>query len=361
MTPGLARPASYQNQRGPKVDGRRTELGPGQCHFLPGQLAAAPDPSSIIKSDNDQRVTIWNRVEQRKLSGNSAPFRRNLKEYLALHPDWEIYNGQYKGPLKKRKAREEDEEPLHETEEKVDERISTDSKRLILAVEAGGPNTPKFNSTPFLEQRITIWNSEEMRKLSGNSAPLRKNLVAYLNKHPGWEVYIHQDAEGLKREKLERKHRCKVGVNDEQARVPIWNHKEQRKLTGSAAPLRKNLEAYLAIHQDWEVWSGQGVKTMHVTKKYPTPCRLKIRKTEASAQEREDAGFTSVTPQTIEMKEETSYDSSADSEQEGDEAADDEHEDSDPRDQQDQEASAALTSLCSAARERARHGAWPGL
>ena len=34
----------------------------------------------------EKRVTIWNWREKRKLSGNAAPFRRNLAEYLRKHP-----------------------------------------------------------------------------------------------------------------------------------------------------------------------------------------------------------------------------------------------------------------------------------
>merc|ERR1712072_279352 len=44
----------------------------------------------------EKRVTIWNWREQRKLSGNSAPFKKNLQEYLRKHPDWEEYIGQDK-------------------------------------------------------------------------------------------------------------------------------------------------------------------------------------------------------------------------------------------------------------------------
>merc|ERR1711907_622290 len=44
----------------------------------------------------EKRVTIWNKRDKRKLSGNSAPFRKNLAEYCRKHPDWEEYCGQDK-------------------------------------------------------------------------------------------------------------------------------------------------------------------------------------------------------------------------------------------------------------------------
>merc|ERR1719198_1895712 len=51
---------------------------------------------SVLEHENnaEKRVTIWNWREKRKLSGNSAPFRKNLHEYLRKHPDWEEYWGQ---------------------------------------------------------------------------------------------------------------------------------------------------------------------------------------------------------------------------------------------------------------------------
>merc|ERR1719409_1021854 len=58
---------------------------------------ATPAPVHIEDDeDAEKRVTIWNWREQRKLSGNSAPFKKNLQEYLRKHPDWEEYRGQDK-------------------------------------------------------------------------------------------------------------------------------------------------------------------------------------------------------------------------------------------------------------------------
>jgi hypothetical protein len=42
-------------------------------------------------------------------------------------------------------------------------------------------------------RRVTIWNSEERRKISGTSAPLRRNLSSYLSRNPDCEEYVAQD------------------------------------------------------------------------------------------------------------------------------------------------------------------------
>eukprot|EP00475_Leptophrys_vorax_P028747 TRINITY_DN41802_c0_g1_i2.p1 TRINITY_DN41802_c0_g1~~TRINITY_DN41802_c0_g1_i2.p1 ORF type:complete len:390 (-),score=30.75 TRINITY_DN41802_c0_g1_i2:241-1410(-) len=38
------------------------------------------------------------------------------------------------------------------------------------------------------EERVTVWNPKEGRKLSGQAAPMLKNLVGWLASHPGWEA-----------------------------------------------------------------------------------------------------------------------------------------------------------------------------
>merc|ERR1719478_1518442 len=61
--------------------------------------AKREDYDSENDPDAEKRVTIWNWREQRKLSGNSAPFKKNLRDYIRKHPDWEEYVGQDKDEI----------------------------------------------------------------------------------------------------------------------------------------------------------------------------------------------------------------------------------------------------------------------
>lgn len=60
-------------------------------------------------------------------------------------------------------------------------------------------------SDPDAEKRVTIWNWREQRKLSGNSAPFKKNLKDYIRKHPDWEEYVGQDKDAITGKKLSPK------------------------------------------------------------------------------------------------------------------------------------------------------------
>jgi len=95
---------------------------------------------------------------------------------------------------------------------------------------------------------VTIWNRAELRKIAGNAAPLRRNLRKYLSRHPECEVFDGQD------ERLDPEVRASMVDNEH---VPIWHRIERRKVTGNAAPLRKNLAKYLAKHPECEVYNGQ--------------------------------------------------------------------------------------------------------
>ncbi len=90
-----------------------------------------------------EHVTVWHRLEKRKIAGNAAPIRRNLKAYFKNNPHCEVYVDQDK--------------------------------------------------TEGRSKRIPIWHRLELRKITGNAAPLKRNLEAYLRKHPHSEVYNGQD------------------------------------------------------------------------------------------------------------------------------------------------------------------------
>ncbi|GAB0498828.1 hypothetical protein MMPV_010181 [Pyropia vietnamensis] len=105
-------------------------------------------------------------------------------------------------------------------------------------------------------RHVTVWHKVEGRKIAGNAAPLRRNLYRYLERHPECEVYLEQDklldanggVDPLTGESLTTFH---------EEHVPIWHTLEARKVTGNAAPLKKNLAAYLAKHKHCEVYDGQ--------------------------------------------------------------------------------------------------------
>uniref|UniRef100_A0A7S0G0Q7 BRK domain-containing protein n=1 Tax=Rhodosorus marinus TaxID=101924 RepID=A0A7S0G0Q7_9RHOD len=96
-----------------------------------------------------EHVTIWNRIEFRKIAGNAAPLRRNLDKYLSKHPECEVYRGQ----------------------EKILEQSGVTKQN----------------------EHVPIWHKLDRRKVTGNAAPLRKNVELYLSKHPNCEVYTGQD------------------------------------------------------------------------------------------------------------------------------------------------------------------------
>lgn len=111
-------------------------------------------------------------------------------------------------------------------------------------------------------KHVTIWNRHECRKIAGNAAPLRRNLDKYLAKHPECEEYDGQDKDPRRAGNagsIDPVTGETVGPQNEH--VPIWHTVERRKVTGNAAPLKKNLAKYLGNHPDCEVYKGQDKRT----------------------------------------------------------------------------------------------------
>lgn len=118
-------------------------------------------PADLTPEESARHVTIWNRLERRKIAGNAAPLRRNVARYLAAHPECEVFDGQDK---------------------RVEGLLSIDPATGLPVIAQN--------------EHVPIWHARERRKVTGNAAPLRKNVSAYLKKHRECEVYDGQDKEG---------------------------------------------------------------------------------------------------------------------------------------------------------------------
>jgi len=120
----------------------------------------------------------------------------------------------------------------------------------LVAVEGSNKSTSAASKTIDEQaRRVTVWNRVTKRKVSGNAAPMEKNLSDYLKKHPECELYNGQDKHLTAEERAQ--------LIAEQNRIPIWNKVEGRKISGNAAPSHKNLQNYLASHPNCEVYEGQ--------------------------------------------------------------------------------------------------------
>ncbi|GJQ12547.1 hypothetical protein GpartN1_g4338.t1 [Galdieria partita] len=145
------------------ISERRLGRGRGMIEttFSSNHEATDMTMDMMTPEEGSQHVTIWNRIECRKVAGNAAPLRRNLERYLAKHPECEVYAGQ--------------------------------DKNLSGGIAIGSVD-PKTGSTIVAgNEHVPMWNKIEERKITGNAAPLRKNVAAYLAKHPECEVYVGQD------------------------------------------------------------------------------------------------------------------------------------------------------------------------
>lgn len=69
-----------------------------------------------LPADHFERVAMWHTVELRKISGNAAPSKKNLKNWLRKNPACEIYAGQDLG--QKRALRERRRERAREVQAK---------------------------------------------------------------------------------------------------------------------------------------------------------------------------------------------------------------------------------------------------
>jgi hypothetical protein len=151
----------------------------------------------FLTTNPEKRVTLWNSVERRKISGNAAPMSKNLAVYLEKHPMCEIYTGQdkvYSPPSKQAPPpQEESVQYFHAFSASTFGGGLRNNSQGQLEIVLDIPRE-YFKEVPG-ERRVTMWQKTERRKISGNAAPMEKNVIAYLSTHPECEIYDGQDKE----------------------------------------------------------------------------------------------------------------------------------------------------------------------
>jgi len=71
-----------------------------ECEVFCGQDSTSPHQHTVVRRENpsasvaaqQKRVTLWHRIQKRKVVGNAAPLEKNVAEYLRTHPEYEVYD-----------------------------------------------------------------------------------------------------------------------------------------------------------------------------------------------------------------------------------------------------------------------------
>lgn len=296
--PGAAaaeRPSSKRPHASTEA-GSASDDGPGSSDAASstgGDAASAATATDTGTDPSDVRIGMWQRSTKRKLAGKLAPTKSELAKFLAEHTDCEVYTGQDVVGLtngsagrvavwhkqKRLKVTGEDApEAAHllewlnqhpEYEVFCGQLSKTQRKGQGKAqAKATSQKVPAPD-----DERVEIWNRKLERRLSGNVAPYRRNLDQYLRSHPDCEVYTGQqpsanesatsasasselgDADSSEDEPDD------ADLSPQHRRVTLWNTITKKKVTGSNAPMAKNLSACLKRHPDYQVYTGQDGKT----------------------------------------------------------------------------------------------------
>ena len=102
------------------------------------------------------------------------------------------------------------------------------------------PNLPDGDENDRDLRRVTIWNSKEGKKRSGNSAPFQKNLDEYLRNHPGWCLYDGQDQRLAKKKRAEKAEKQRAAKKRQNAApsAPMASHPQQQRLYDETDPIQ---------------------------------------------------------------------------------------------------------------------------
>lgn len=192
-----------------------------------------------------EHVTIWNRLERRKIAGNAAPLGKNVTKYLNNHPNCEVYVDQDEAERPGASARRA---------------AASARKRARLAAAAAAEAE----------------SSELSRRAAANSIPLQRLLAAAADDDDADDhldrPYVHLDHNGMALSGLPAQSGgLTSSMHGDAAATPetphltmpdgehvtIWNRLEGRKIAGSAAPRKANLAAYLSRNPHCEAYDAR--------------------------------------------------------------------------------------------------------
>jgi len=91
---------------------------------------------------------------------------------------------------------------------------------------------------------------------------MEHNLAKYLSKHPECEIFCGQDAKSAPSRATAHASQSSVAPRPASApfqkRVTLWHKVQKRKVVGNAAPLERNVQAYLEKHPEYEIYDPNG-------------------------------------------------------------------------------------------------------
>lgn len=266
------------------------ELYTGQAEdtstrILAHQMDSELSPRSL-SVEARKKVPLWNKHELRLMRKCHHPLRKNVVQYLKANQQWELYDGQDERLQAIRSARV----PLWHTIEKrklrlFDSPLGKDVKSFlddhpeweVYYGQAGetledGNRVNGYGNVISPNGRIVMWDHVNRRKVSTAECPLPSELITSIPSNGQLQIYKGQDkippepapkgssgpTDTSYKDKLH-----KMGPDglymDSRGRVMMWDTYKQKKVGGTAAPLRSNVESVIQRRPYLEVYRGQDI------------------------------------------------------------------------------------------------------
>jgi len=164
-----------------------------------GGAGAEAQSAAALDGPANERVEIWNRKLGRRLAGNVAPLRKNLDKYLQKYPECEVYDGQEADESGSEQSDDSDDDEASSSDDMEEDESDEDSDEGGSSDESSEESDDddeeeeEDSESDEDQKRCVLWNTATKKKITGNNAPMQKNLAACLKRHPEYELYSGQD------------------------------------------------------------------------------------------------------------------------------------------------------------------------